>query len=408
MKRSVYILATAAVIALAACSKDETRKVNVGHAISFRTAMGTRVAEINNSNAESTLSSFWVSAVDENGNAYFKNVLFKRGEDGTYDSDYPVFWPSDGSKLTFYAYNYEAGDNVQLGSDAKKIAGYVADEITEGAQNQFDFITSGPVEADAATNSGVVQVTFKHRLAQIQIQAKSENPYYVFKVAGYRLGKFCKTADLNLAVDDNTSADLWSNPASKGMYQFTYETGKYNTLTSEYQNMMYYQEPAASESEETSDSAGSGTVGFLGDVAYNVGVIPQVLTPWDKSAENSAEGAYLSLNLRIETTTGRQIFPHTGDYGWAAIPLNQTFQAGNCYLLQLDLTNGAGNVDPETPTPEPGSGDPYNPGSSVMGSNIRLIVYSIQSWPYVYPDGTGPQWNEVDMNPNAQSSGSAN
>lgn len=351
MKKSMFFLAMAAV-AMSSCSKDETSQVNMGDAIHFRTSMGTRMAELNSGDI---LSEFTVSADKGTGTAYFQNVLFKNNS-GEYTSDSPIYWPSDGSSLTFYAFtNLPENAVTEFTDESKMINNFqIATDVTANTTAQLDFVSTDPKTSTKPEADGAVQLEFKHRLAQVQIQAKSANTNYEFRVAGYRFGRFYTTADFNL-----TNAG-WTNLANADNYEFTYADGSYTVLGTDYQNMMAY-------------LADAGT-------NYNLGVIPQTLTAWTPATDN--EGAYLALYMQILTNTGSQVYPTAeGAFGWVAVPVPDAYQLAdnNKYIFQLDFSEGAGYVDPDPSTPV-GPDEPYQPGDEVLsGGKVKFNV-QIQDW----------------------------
>ena len=56
-------------------------------------------------------------------------------------------------------------------------------------------------------------------------------------------------------------------------------------------------------------------------------------------------------------------------YAWASIPLSGTWEQGKKYIYTLDFTDGAGNVDPDDPTP----------GEVVLGDAIKMVP-QVEDW----------------------------
>ncbi|MDE5808412.1 MAG: fimbrillin family protein, partial [Muribaculaceae bacterium] len=102
-------------------------------------------------------------------------------------------------------------------------------------------------------------------------------------------------------------------------------------------------------------------------------LIPQLLTAWNPEpvASNSGKGAYIAIKLQINTVAGAQVypFPSEADCKWAAIPISDNWEAGKRYIYNLDLTHGAGNVDPHDP----------DPGKPVLGGPIKFTV-DVTDW----------------------------
>lgn len=352
MKKTV-LFATLATLALASCSQDEPVSVNQGKTISFRPAMGvqTRATETTNAN----LSSFYVTAL-LGDSQFFTNENYSKGSDGFFNSANPYYWPGDDSSLDFYAYYPSAdllGGDMVLTADEKKLENFtVADEIAD----QVDFITAIGTGKKSVNEAAGLELTFGHRLSQIEVRAKADNPHYVFKVAGVRIGR----------------------PETTGTFDFTT-----NTWT-----MDDWHETAVYTSSCTPVTLTANAVSIMGP-SGNAMLIPQKLTPWDPTGDpdNVAREAYLSVLIQITTTDGAQVYPFPSDtqidpstqqkrqYAWASIPIGDTWEAGMKYVYTLDFSRGAGNVDPDDP----------NPGKPVLGDPIKFTVN-------VLP------WTEADIN----------
>lgn len=338
MKKQLFLIA-GAVLALASCSKDETTGVNHGNAIDFRTAMATRAAET----TTASLTKFFVTALDKENANFFTDVEFTK-QSSTFTSDPAYYWPKDGSELDFFAYAPSAKDlgaTVTINSTTKTLADFVP---AAAIADQKDFITANAKGSKANEGTGV-QLTFGHKLSQIEIKAKNGNEGYVYKVQGVRIGKPVSKG----TFDFGTSA--WTLGTDKTNYAVTYE-GSEKTLTA----------TAASLMATAND---------------NAMLLPQQLTKWDSENDkkNDAEGAYLAVKVQITTKDGARVYPAVvvGDYDWVAIPVDTEWEVGNKYVYTLDFTSGAGLVDPEKPEPVDPT-DPFEPGDPILGSPIKFTV----------------------------------
>ncbi|MDE5869621.1 MAG: fimbrillin family protein, partial [Muribaculaceae bacterium] len=184
-----------------------------------------------------------------------------------------------------------------------------------------------------------VPLKFDHRLVQIQVNAKTDNTAYTYKVTGVRVGESVSKADFDFTTNN------WTLGSEKAVYEETYSS------------------PVSLGSVPTSVMGQEGS--FM--------LIPQQLTAWnpDTDASNTAKGAYLAIKLQINTVAGAQVypFPSEGECQWAAIPIDTKWEAGKKYVYNLDLTHGAGNVDPHDP----------DPGKPVLGGPIKFTV-DVTSW----------------------------
>lgn len=184
-----------------------------------------------------------------------------------------------------------------------------------------------------------MELTFDHRLTQIEIQAKSENEAYVFQISGVRIGQPVSKGSFDFSTND------WTLGSDKTIYEETYSSPK---------------------------TLGADPVNIMGDEG-NAMLIPQQLIAWDPDgdAANSKAGAYISVKLQINTIAGAQVypFPSNADCIWAAIPINDNWVAGKKYIYTLDFTHGGGYVDPQNP----------DPGEPVFGGPIKFQV-NVTDW----------------------------
>lgn len=356
MKKSILALATLPVLLLGACSDDEP--VNIlqdepHEAISFRPSMAgvSRATEVTNAN----LPSVTVTAL-LNGQNYFTNLLFSKDNTGFFNSTKPYYWPGDNSSIDFYAYYPDMdtmGADVTVDNTTKEITNFT---VAEQIADQVDLITAHATGNQKANEASGVPLEFKHRLAQIEIRAKSSNPSYKVTVVGARIGRAQTTGTFNMA-DSSWTMDEW------------HDTNVWDAVC----------DPV----ELTPDP-----VSVMGE-AGNAMMIPQTLYVWNPTGDpdNAARMAYLAVRVRIVSDTGVQLYPfpgedehtaqlyhHTDGYAWTAVPLSTTWEQGKKYIYNLDFTNGGGYVDPDDPTP----------GKPVIGGSIKVV-----------PEVT--EWSESDI-----------
>ena len=344
MKKTIITLAALPLVMLAACSSedepvDSQRSQTVPEAISFRPAMAgvSRATEVTNAN----LPSVNVTAL-LNGQNYFTDLLFSKDGSGYYNSEKSYYWPGDSTTLKFYAYYpavQDMGAEVTINKDTQEVANFeVADSIGE----QIDFITATNSGRRSQYEKSGVPLEFKHRLAQIELRAKTDNKNYVYSIAGVRLGRMEYLGTFNMA-DSSWTLDDWHD--TKVWTSFMEPT----TLTSEPVSIM-------------------GTAG-------NAMMLPQQLRAWDyqNDPDNVAREAYFSVLIRITSDTGVTIYPFPSNkrhiatpiegYAWASIPVDTKWEQGKKYIYTLDFTEGAGVVDPDDPTP----------GKRVLGDVIKVV-----------------------------------
>lgn len=234
--------------------------------------------------------------------------------------------------MQFYSYapsQDEIGADIETGSGNITLTNFT---VAEDIADQVDFITSNATGNKKDNEESGVELTFNHRLSQIELQAKTDNTDYTFTVTGMRIGRPQTTASFDFEKNEWTLDD-WHDT-------YVYESSC---------------DPVTLGSEPQSIMGASG----------NAMLLPQTLTPWSpvNDPDNVAREAYLSVLVRITNkATGSVIYPFSNDtkkdengnprqYAWASIPLSGTWEQGKKYIYTLDFTEGAGNVDPDDPTP---------------------------------------------------------
>ncbi|MBD5191815.1 MAG: fimbrillin family protein [Bacteroidales bacterium] len=357
MKNAQLSIIALSALTLASCAYDEPESIRTksDEAISFRTGMATRATETTNAN----LTSMYVTAFDGT-TPYFENANFVKGADSFFTSSTKYAWLDNTEEIKFFAY---APSQDELGGDITVIADTagvrLADySVAEDIAQQVDFITANATGSRKNNEATGVELTFDHRLSQVEIRAKSENPTYTFKVTGARIGRvqYMGTFDF---ITNAWTLDEWHDTA-------IYDTSCDEiTLTSTPQSLM-------------------------GD-SGNAMLMPQKLIPWMPKGDpdNIAREAYLSVLVQItRTDNGFRVYPYPDDtkvdasgnprqYAWASIPLSGEWEQGKKYVYTLDFTEGAGNIDPDDP----------NPGNPVIGGDIKFKV-DVDDW--VDSDNTIP------------------
>lgn len=353
MKKTPLYLAVLSTLALASCAADDepvnpmNQKTTASEAISFRSGMASRATETTNAN----LSSIYVTAFADDS-TYFENENFVKGSDTYFTNPNRYEWLDKNDTITFFAYSPSMDD---LGADIVKTEGkngltLESFAVASDVADQVDFITANAIGSRDANEATGVELTFDHRLSQIEIQAKSENQTYTIKVAGVRIGR----------------------PEYMGSFDFTTNTW---TLDDWHDTEIY----TLSCDTVTLGASAQNIMGPSG----NAMLMPQTLTPWSPTGDpdNVAREAYLSVLVNItRTDNGYRVYPFPDDtmkdangnprqFGWASIPLSGTWEQGKKYVYTLDFTNGAGNVDPDDP----------NPGHPVLNGEIKFKV-TVNDW----------------------------
>lgn len=337
MKKRFFFAAMAA-FAMVSCSNDEVLEINKGRAIDFRTAMQTRATEITTQN----LQKFFVTAFNDNkvDLPYFENVEFTKGtgeNENYFVSQDTYYYPGDGTDLKFYAYA-PAMEGYNIVAVNKNIT------LTDFApavniKEQVDFITAR-ASGNKNNTAESVSLKFDHNLSQIAIWAlQQSNNVYIFEVKGVRIAQAVSKGSFEF----NNSA--WELSENKATYEYLFD--EVVTINA--------QTPLMEED--------------------NAMLIPQQLTKWDvaNDKENTSNGAYISLLMRITTTDGALVYPFKDmdkEYAWAAIPVGTELLAGKKYIYHLNFADGAGFVDPS---------ESVHKGEKILNGEVKFDV-EVTGW----------------------------
>ena len=352
MNKAIYLCAAAA-LALASCSNDETVEIAKGDGISFRTVAGLNTRGAETATADLKTNGVFVTSFKEDGSIMYPEAKYTESA-GVWSAG--QFW-LDQDKLNFYLTYPELQTDFELTADSKQITGFkVADEI----KDQVDYVAA---YVESNKTNAAINAELQHVLSQIEIQAKSGNTAYTYEISGVRIGYVSSTGNYTFptaAAPSGSFADLSANKT------YEYEIANPVTLSTD------------------------GTPSTLKvDDFGNAMLIPQDLTAWDgeNDGTNTAGNQYISIKLKI-TKVG-DVNPYYN--GWAAVGIDGAWKAGNKYVYTLDLTNGAGRVDPDGPGPDQTT-EPDQPGDNILGDAIKFDV-TVKAWDDVFNGTTNGDIN---------------
>ena len=369
MKKSVLLMAAATAIALSSCSSEETKDVAKSSNITFRSTVG-----LNSRGAEATtdnLKNIWVSAWADNDVVFTKEQFAKKGAGTTFESvGGPWFWEKD-KAYTFMAFatGKENMDGVTptISKDNITLTDYTPNT---NLADQLDLLVAQGTGSKAQNGTAGASLNFDHILSQIQIKVQNTNANLKYIIKGVRITnvKGTGTYTFNPVEADKHS---WQNQALTT--QYILNQGVNITL------------------DENNKAV---TDLLVGD--NSAMLLPQAITAWDGRAidmngtddYHQANGAYISLLINVQKKNGAgnwvQVYPKTDQVdetkcAWTAIAIPAvTWANGNKYIYTLNLSKGAGKVDPAEPGPDWTIKDP-KPGDTILGEEIFFKV-DVKAW----------------------------
>lgn len=199
--KKVLFFALAAGVALAACTKNEVKPVEVDQQITFKAVVNKASTKAmidgNTYDTGNTFGTVAYKVKDATSELYIpvSEVKYTAGSPAYWSTEAPYYWPKDGSKLTFYSYSpfkySETGTTtaitVSATADGLTFTNYSVKEHQETdlmvADKKADQ-TSNTTNAGGSWATGVPTV-FHHMLAQIvainfqTVENASANPVVV-------------------------------------------------------------------------------------------------------------------------------------------------------------------------------------------------------------------------------------
>ena len=330
MKKTLFILSAAA-LALASCSSDETMDVNNGSAIKFRSsidAAGRTIVNISN------LNQFKVTSFGNDGQHntnYFTDLMVSSADNGSsWTCAQTHYWPVWG--LDFYAYGPELKrGTVSISNAAQTIKAFKPEAY---AADQTDLVTATANGTREENETRGVALNFNHTLAAVSVMAKtSDEATTEVEISGIRLADLKTGANYTFPEVGENVFGAWTNPSTSGvMYAALNENGFYKVTP----NVM----PILPGSE------------FC--------VIPQKLTTYNKSTHKGARISVRARVYNVDTNGTRTLIMPSDEskYAWVYVPVNDEWEAGKRYTYILDFSKGCGLVDPDQNIPvKPGTGE---------------------------------------------------
>ena len=372
MKKSLLILAAVAFVA-SSCTKTEVIEDTPKKGINFSayTAKPTRAAQVDVTTGN--LTQFEVTAFG-NGAIYFDNVTFTK-PNAVWESATKYFWPA--FPLTFCAYNTPTQEGTTFNRTITPTEQKLFVVPNSDLAKQEDLVAAyakDKKEGDATSTESSLPILFNHYLTQVIVKAKNSSTTYKVVVDSVKLANLAGDGTYTFSDNTMTATDSKVNKAASSDYKAGFTAKELDGTP-----------------QEVMTDGGNGKW-YL---------IPQTVRAWNSesdktnSGEGTAHGTYLALKVKI-TANGDtlKIYPATGDEsGWMAVPIPTAwtssaettpsiFAQGKKYTIILDFfgNNGAGYVDPETPSDLDGNGNANDDnGKKIIGGAIKFNA-TVDPW----------------------------
>lgn len=370
MKKSVLLMAAATAIALSSCSSEETKDVAKSSNITFRSTVG-----LNSRGTEATtdnLKNIWVSAWAGDDVA-FNDVQFAKNAGGQFNSvGAAYFWEKD-KDYTFMAFATGKDNKANLTPTVTKTNIFLTDYAPNATlADQLDLLTAQGTGNKANNETTGAALAFDHILSQIQIKVKNTNENVKYTIKGVRISNVKGKGNYTFTPADNQNKHAWDNLSTPSQYVL----GQGVDITLDENNK---------------------NVTDLLTATNSAMLIPQGITAWDGQVPNlvgatfaNVNGSYISLLINVQKKNAagawEQVYPKADapndKSAWTAVAIpGVTWVNGNKYIYTLDLSAGAGKVDPVEPGDNWVDGKDPGKGEDILG---KQIFFTVQVTPWNY------------------------
>lgn len=398
MKKNLFMTAAAIAALLTGCSTDEeiaNIETSAKNAIGFNIVSNGAETKATIHNTGSTNFDFDVFAFNSTTGDLFMGTrqsdfehdgvdIYYNTTDQKWDYKNPnelAYWPSDGSKLSFYAispatveneqdkYNYAWYIHGPIATGGNKIHCSLTNEYGEaaGAKN-YDLMYATAFNYDKSTNKTKVKLTFKHTLSQVHFKGITSNASLKADIQSIIIkntktsGEFTIPTDLleknnnyarNPKASDWVLKDFW-NPLDAKMVAANVQVNDTEAI-----DLSKKDEPIL--------------------------VIPQVLTPWSttptsavtKDNANNSHQSYLEISMKL-TQNGQYVIGSENEYKKIYVPFTNVdtnnatgWEPGKRYIYTLNF--GGGYDDQGNPILTPITFEPsVEDWLGASGYNVQL------------------------------------
>ena len=361
-------MAAATAIALSSCSSEETKDVAKSSNITFRSTVG-----LNSRGTEATtdnLKNIWVSAWAGDDEA-FKDVQFAKNAGGQFNSvGAAYFWEKD-KDYTFMAFATGKDNKANLTPTVTKTNITLTDYAPNATlADQLDLLTAQGTGNKTNNETTGASLAFDHILSQIQIKVKNTNENVKYTIKGVRISNVKGKGNYIFTPADNQNKHDWDNLSTPSQYVL----GQGVDITLDENNK---------------------NVTALLTATNSAMLIPQGITAWDGQAPNqvgatfaNVNGSYISLLINVQKKNAagawEQVYPkadvRNDKSAWTAVAIPAvTWANGNKYIYTLDLSAGAGKVDPVDPGDNWTDGKDPGKGEDILGKQIFFTV-EVKAW----------------------------
>ena len=365
MKKNLFMTAAAIAALLTGCSTDEeiaNIETSAKNAIGFNIVSNGAETKATIHNTGSTNFDFDVFAFNSTtGDLFMGTHQTDIGHDGVdivykdskWDYKNPAdlaYWPSDKSKLSFYAIspatveneydkiNFSWNIHGPIATEGNKIHCSLVNEYggADGAKN-YDLMYATAFNYDKSTYNTKVKLSFKHTLSQVIFKGKTSNKFLEADIQSIKIINTKTSGTFTIPTLLEGSGNYARNPKASDWAP--------NNLPV---NPLDAKLTAANVVVNSTDAID------LSKTDEPILVIPQVLTPWSTTPGNAVtkqqgdtdKQSYLEIAMKL-TQNGQYVIGSKDSYKTVYVPFHNInddgtkgWEPGKCYIYTLNFGGG--------------------------------------------------------------------
>lgn len=358
MKKNLFMTAAAIAALLTGCSTDEeiaNIETSAKNAIGFNIVSNSAETKATIYNNGSTNFDFDVFAFNSTTGDLFMgthqedfghdgvDIVYKDSKWDYKNPDDLAYWPSDGSKLSFYAISpatiTEYDDRIRYswlihGPKAtedpevtNKISCTLVDEYGNAGTN-YDLMYATAFKYDKGTNNTKVKLTFKHTLSQVIFKGTTSNASLKADIKSIRMYNIKHSGEFKIPADLQAGSDNYAR-APKST-DWTLKESKHSVAAKMAGDNVLVDNTGVKDLSKTDEP---------------ILVIPQVLTPWSTTTSTD-DNSYLEISMKL-TQNGQYVIGTESTYQTIYVPFinvdtNNTtgWEPGKRYIYTLTFGGG--------------------------------------------------------------------
>lgn len=357
MKKNLFMTAAAIAALLTGCSTDEeiaNIETSAKNAIGFNIVSNgaeTKATPINPGNL--TTTDFDVFAFNSTTGDLFMgdhtqdsfahdgvDIVYK---DSKWDYKNPAdlaYWPSDGSKLSFYAISPAtvAQDMLQLymwnihgpkSDKGNKISCSLVDEYGKAKGTNYDLMYATAFNYDKSTYNTKVKLTFKHTLSQVIFKGQTSNASLKADIQSITMMNIKFSGIFSIPTESQTENSNYARDPKASDWNL-HDSGS----------------PFAAKLIANNIKIDNTEAKDLSKTDEPILVIPQVLTPWSTKVSieetKNQHQSYLEISMKL-TQKEQYVIGSASKYQTIYVPFNngtEGWEPGKRYIYTLTFGGG--------------------------------------------------------------------